>query len=157
MLMYRPNVCIVITNQKQTEVLMFHRMGVVEHGWQFPQGGVDSGETEEEAFFRELKEEIGTNDVKLLKVSENHVRYKFPQWVLDQWALRKGKKKKYSGQEQRWYLVRLNQGVEAISFDAHPAEFDAYEWVATENALERIIPFKRDAYQQGLKLLGMLD
>ena len=157
-LMYRPNVCIVIANKKQNQVLMFHRIGLEKDGWQFPQGGVDSGETEEEAFYRELKEEIGTNDVELLKVSEKRIRYEFPQWVLDNWSnLQGNKKNKYQGQQQRWYLVRLNKGVKSISFDEHPAEFDDYEWVSTKKVLERIIPFKREAYQKGLESLGLLD
>ncbi len=136
---------------------MFHRIGVESDGWQFPQGGIDSGETEEDAFYRELKEEIGTNDIELLKVSKQQIRYEFPQWVLTDWSNRKGgKKNKYQGQQQRWYLVRLNKGVRSISFEEHFAEFDDYEWVSIQKVLERIIPFKRNAYQQGLEALGML-
>ena len=155
--MYRPNVCIVITNKPKNKVLMFHRIGVEEMGWQFPQGGVDAGETETEAFYRELKEEIGTNQVELLHVSRKRVKYKFPQWVLDQWSEGEDSNNRYIGQQQRWYLVRLKNGVQSISFDEQPAEFDAFEWVSIEKALKRIIPFKQKAYQQGLQSLGMLD
>ncbi|MBF0288891.1 MAG: RNA pyrophosphohydrolase [SAR324 cluster bacterium] len=153
--MYRPNVCIVITNEQQDKVLMFHRIGVKKEGWQFPQGGVDSGETEKEAFYRELKEEIGTNDVTVLKVSKKRVHYKFPEWVFENWKQENKKKLKYKGQKQRWYLVLLNQGTPSISFEEHPAEFDAFEWVPVEKAVERIIAFKQEAYAKGLQLLGM--
>lgn len=156
--MYRSNVCIVITNKKQNKVLMFHRIGAQKKGWQFPQGGVEPGESENDAFARELKEEIGTNRVKLLRVSEKRVKYKFPQWVLKEWKNRKGDEiTPYQGQKQRWYLVRLQEGTDSIAFDEQPAEFDAFEWVATAKAIKRIVPFKRNAYKKGLKLLGMLN
>ncbi len=154
--MYRPNVCIVITNEQQDKVLMFHRIGVEKEGWQFPQGGVDAGETENEAFYRELQEEIGTNDVTILKISKKRVKYKFPKWVFKKWKKTNKKKLKYKGQQQRWYLVRLNQGTTSISFEEHPAEFDAFEWVPVEEAVQRIITFKQKAYAKGLQLLEMI-
>ena len=43
--------------------------GQLKWNWQFPQGGVNDGESEEEALFRELKEEIGTADVKISTTS----------------------------------------------------------------------------------------
>ncbi len=152
---YRPNVCIVITNPKKTHVLMFHRVGAEKFGWQFPQGGVDKGESENKAFYRELKEEIGTNDVELLQVSKNRVKYKFPKWLLKQWK-QEGRKRKFKGQIQRWYLVTLNQGVESIAFNEDPPEFEAFEWVPVAKSVKRIIPFKRKAYKRGLQTVGLL-
>jgi len=68
------------TNKK---VLMFRRIakrneksellsdgGQLRWNWQFPQGGIDPGESEEETLFRELEEEIGTNDVTIIRVAE---------------------------------------------------------------------------------------
>ena len=155
--MYRPNVCVVITNKKRNKVLMFHRVDGRKKSWQFPQGGVDKGETEHQALLRELKEEIGTNRIKLLNVSARRIKYKFPRWIRKEFKKRGDKIGHYQGQKQRWYLARLKDGVGSISFDEHPAEFDAFEWVATQKALKRIVPFKRKAFKKGLKLLGMLD
>ena len=53
---YRPNVAIVIANPKN---LVFWGKRVREHAWQFPQGGIQPGETPETAMYRELKEEVG--------------------------------------------------------------------------------------------------
>ena len=53
---YRPNVGIVICN-RQGEVLWARRYG--QHSWQFPQGGINPGETPEQAMYRELFEEVG--------------------------------------------------------------------------------------------------
>ena len=43
---YRPNVARVIVNPKN---LVFWGKRVREHAWQFPQGGIDPGETPEQA------------------------------------------------------------------------------------------------------------
>jgi len=80
------------TNKK---VLMFRRIakrneksellsdgGQLRWNWQFPQGGIDPGESEEETLFRELEEEIGTNDVTIIRVAEKRVRYYYPLKML---------------------------------------------------------------------------
>ncbi|MFZ6043524.1 NUDIX domain-containing protein, partial [Vibrio natriegens] len=48
---YRPNVGIVICNS-HGQVFWARRYG--QHSWQFPQGGIDEGETPEQAMYREL-------------------------------------------------------------------------------------------------------
>ncbi len=53
---YRPNVAIVVANSKN---LVFWGKRIREHSWQFPQGGINPGETPEQAMYRELKEEVG--------------------------------------------------------------------------------------------------
>ena len=53
---YRPNVGIVLLNS-HNEVFWGKRVG--QHSWQFPQGGMNSDETPEEAMYRELAEETG--------------------------------------------------------------------------------------------------
>ena len=62
---YRPNVGIMLSNGKG-QLLWARRIKSVD-SWQFPQGGIKSGETPEEALYRELYEEIGLNakDVKI--------------------------------------------------------------------------------------------
>ncbi len=74
---YRPNVGIVICN-RQGEVLWARRYG--QHSWQFPQGGINPGETPEQAMYRELFEEVGLNkkDVRILASTRNWLRYKLP-------------------------------------------------------------------------------
>ena len=152
--MYRKNVCIVITNKKRSKVLLFHRVGADHNAWQFPQGGVDQGESDRQAFWRELKEEIGTDDVKVLKIGKKRIKYKFPDSVKSKFESRGYS---YNGQAQRWFLVRLKKGVQSISFAHEPAEFDAYRWASPKKAWKDIIEFKRKAYKKGLKKLGLLD
>ena len=53
---YRPNVGIILANRKN-EVFWGKRIN--QHAWQFPQGGINRGETPVDAMYRELEEEIG--------------------------------------------------------------------------------------------------
>lgn len=153
---YRPNVCAVITDETRTHVLVFRRADAAlgDRRWQFPQGGLEPGETVREGLLRELAEEIGTNDVEVLAEAPEPVRYDFPPEVLRR--LRDRNKAGYRGQEQWWFLVRLRQGVAAIHFDHEPAEFDAFRWVLPREVPALMVDFKVGAYTQGLRALGML-
>ncbi len=53
---YRPNVAIVVVNGRNQ---VFWGKRIREHSWQFPQGGINPGETPEQAMYRELHEEVG--------------------------------------------------------------------------------------------------
>ncbi|MCV2509447.1 MAG: NUDIX domain-containing protein, partial [Neisseriaceae bacterium] len=53
---YRPNVGIIIVNRENK---VFWGKRVRQLAWQFPQGGIDKGETPDEAMYRELMEEVG--------------------------------------------------------------------------------------------------
>lgn len=75
---YRPNVGIVICNRKG-QVLWARR--IRQNSWQFPQGGVDYGETPEDAMYRELYEELGLqkSDVRLLASTRFWLKYRLPK------------------------------------------------------------------------------
>ena len=154
---FRPNVAAVILNQRGDKILMFHRADGRRKGWQIPQGGVDLGETEEQAILRELKEEIGTEDVRIIKQSSKRTRYKFPKAVL-KLMQQQGRWKHFWGQEQRWFLLRLNQGTEMLSLknEAHKQEFDRFKWMRPKAGLRKVVRFKRKAYRKGLKRLGVI-
>lgn len=75
---YRPNVGIVICN-RQGQVMWARRFG--QHSPQFPQGGINPGESAEQAMYRELFEEVGLSrkDVRILASTRNWLRYKLPK------------------------------------------------------------------------------
>ena len=164
---FRSNVAAVIILPTENKVLMFRRLaekdknsgfaggGQLKWNWQFPQGGVNDGESEEQALFRELKEEIGTRDVNIIKVGKKRVRYHYPlkvKRVLDQkpeWRL-------FRGQQQCWFLLHLNCHTDKISFKYDPIEFDAFQWINPRKGLNMVVPFKRKAYRKGLRMLGVL-
>jgi len=65
---YRQNVAAIVLSSSypaKCEIFIASRIDI-ENAWQFPQGGIDEGETPNEALFRELKEEIGTNKVDII-------------------------------------------------------------------------------------------
>ena len=142
---YRPNVAIVIVNGKNQ---VFWGKRIREHAWQFPQGGINSGETPERAMFRELTEEVGlrSQHVKILGRTRDWLRYDVPQhWIKREW------RGSYRGQKQIWYLLRL-MGRDCdvkLRGSGHP-EFDAWRWHDYWIPLEAVIDFKREVYRQAL-------
>ena len=166
---FRSNVAAVIIHPTENKVLMFRRLaekdknsgifkdgGQLKWNWQFPQGGVNEGESEKDALFRELNEEIGTQDLKIIRVGKKRIRYHYPlkiKRVLDQ----KTQWRPFSGQQQRWFLLHLNCHTDKIFFNNHdPIEFDAFQWITPRKGLSRVVPFKRKAYRKGLRMLGVL-
>ena len=139
---YRPCVGIVLFNT-DNKVFVGERLDN-PGAWQLPQGGIDDGETIEQAFYREMLEEIGTDKAEIIRVHEKTLKYDLPQHLLGK--LWNGK---YRGQEQTWIAGRY-QGNEAdinIYYDKFP-EFKAYQWVSLNEILDLIVPFKRDTYRE---------
>ena len=61
---YRKCVCMMILNSNN-EILVGRRLDHPSGYWQMPQGGIDENENPEEAVWREMMEEIGTNKADL--------------------------------------------------------------------------------------------
>ena len=70
---YRANVGIIVADGSG-RVLIGGRVG--RDGWQFPQGGIRSGESVEDAMYRELNEEVGLvpEDVEPLGLTQDWLR-----------------------------------------------------------------------------------
>src|SRR5215468_2633071 len=105
---FRANVGIVL--MRGAEVFLGRRTG---GGWQFPQGGVRSGESLEQALYRELEEEtgIGRQAVELIGQTERWLRYRLPARYV-----RRHQRPLCIGQKQRWFLLRLKQADVAFDF-----------------------------------------
>ncbi|MGA1207177.1 MAG: RNA pyrophosphohydrolase [Gammaproteobacteria bacterium] len=146
---YRLNVGIILAHPTGT-VLWARRRG--ENAWQFPQGGVRSGENPDDALFRELYEELGveSNQVAILAHTAGWLRYQLPKSLIRQRG-----KHTCIGQKQRWYLLALTDLMMTPKFDVadHP-EFDAHQWVSYWYPLSQVIPFKRDVYRRALTELS---
>ncbi len=144
---YRPCVVAVIMNDKG-QVLAGERSDQA-NAWQLPQGGVDEGETADQAVYRELLEEIGTDRVREISRLPEIIRYDFPK------EMAREQLKKFRGQEQVWFLFRFQDG---IQWDLNRAdgEFSRVQWMEPSQLVEGIIEWKREAYRKGLKGFGIL-
>ena len=71
---FRPNVGIILANEFGL-VLWAKRIG--HNAWQFPQGGIQLGESPEQALYRELREEVGLlpEHVEILAQTSDWLRY----------------------------------------------------------------------------------
>lgn len=146
---YRPNVGIVLCNEANQ---VFWAKRLRENAWQFPQGGIKTHETPEQAMYRELLEETGLlpHHVSILGRTKDWLRYDIP--VLRN---RRGNKfQRYRGQKQIWFLLRF-QGVETdVRLDiGTPQEFDDWRWCDYWEAHNLIVEFKKDVYQLALSEL----
>ena len=150
---YRPNVGIILCNAKNE---VFWGKRIREHSWQFPQGGIDKGESPEQAMYRELFEEVGlqSHHVHILGRTKNWLRYEVPShWIKREW------RSSYKGQKQIWFLLRLVGRDCDVSLRAsgHP-EFDAWRWSDYWVPLDSVIEFKRDVYRAALnELVSYID
>lgn len=148
---YRRNVGIVLSNPRSQ---VFWARRIRHDGWQFPQGGIQAGETPEQAMFRELQEETGLNETKVHVIGRTRdwLRYDLPERYQ-----RSGSKQVFRGQKQRWYLLKLIADDSAICLDtSERPEFDQWCWVSYWFPLDEIIAFKRQVYQRALLELAPL-
>ncbi len=151
---YRPNVGIVLLNARN-EVFWGKRVG--QHSWQFPQGGIQHGESPEQAMYRELHEEVGllTQHVQIIGRTRDWLRYDVPEEYLRRQNSARAHRAAYRGQKQIWFLLRL-VGLDSdiqLRASEHP-EFDAWRWVPFWIQLDTVIDFKREVYQLALSELA---
>ena len=141
---YRPCVGVMLINGAG-QVFVAQRGDRYTDAWQMPQGGVDEGEGFRDAALRELEEEtsVPRDAVTVVAETAGMVRYDLPHDLVPNiW------KGRYRGQEQKWFLLRLDGPDSLIDLNtAHP-EFTAWRWVPLDQVVPHIVAFKRGVYEQ---------
>jgi putative (di)nucleoside polyphosphate hydrolase len=139
---YRPCVGMMLINQGGL-VFAGKRIDQSVEAWQMPQGGIDEGEEPRDAAFRELEEEIGTNNAEILREHPDWLTYDLPPHLVGV-ALHG----RYCGQRQKWFALRLKGDDTEINLNSRHPEFSEWRWVKADELLRLIVPFKRDIYRK---------
>ena len=147
---YRPCVGTMILN-RQGRVFVGKRIDQSLEAWQMPQGGIDEGETPEQAMRRELREEIGTDHVEILREHPDWLTYDLPVHLIGvAWNGR------YRGQRLKWFALRFSGADSEINVKTPHQEFSEWKWAPVDDLLKWVVPFKRDIYAKVIEAFGDL-
>jgi len=137
---YRPCVGLMVLN-RAGQVFVGNRVDQSIESWQMPQGGIDEGEEPWATALRELKEEIGTSDVELLREHPDWLLYDLPPQLIGvAWEGR------FRGQKLKWFAVRFKGTDADINVKTPHQEFSNWKWADIGDLLGLIVPFKRETY-----------
>ena len=107
----------IILSNDDGKVFWARRVG--QNAWQFPQGGIDSAESPEQAMYRELAEETGlsANDVEVLGCTREWLKYRLPKRYV-----RRNQQPICVGQKQIWYMLRMTGSESSVDLSSGEVE-----------------------------------
>ncbi len=146
----RSGVGIIVLNNKN-KVFVGKRKDNPGDKWQMPQGGVDTGESYITAMRRELSEETGIKNIKILKEIERIYQYELPDNLVG--IIWKGK---FRGQKQKWFITRFLGTNNEININTKHPEFIEWKWIEPKLLPEVIVNFKKDLYLELLKEINLV-
>ena len=149
---YRPNVGVVLARADNKVWLGRRADAPGPRNWQFPQGGVDEGETPFEAAVRELKEETGVSSVSLIGQTKDWLAYVFPPDHAGS-KIAKG----WIGQKQIWFAFRFVGSDDEIDLGLHHhIEFDEWRWADLAETPDLVASFKEETYRKVVEIFTPL-
>ena len=125
-------------------VFVAQRLDSSLDAWQMPQGGLDPGEDARAGALRELEEETGIapNLVEVVAEASRDLIYDLPpELAATVWGGR------YTGQRQRWFLMRFLGRDTDIDLNTPHPEFRSFMWVDPWRLPELIVAFKKPLYE----------
>ena len=139
---FRIGVGVIILNN-ENKVFVGKRKDNPVDKWQMPQGGVNEGENLIDAMKRELKEETGIKNIRILKEVEGWSEYELPENLLGKiW------RGKYRGQKQKWFIVKFLGNDNEIDLRTSNHEFIEWKWLEIESLPGVIVEFKKKIYEE---------
>lgn len=134
-LSYRASTVALIID-KNKNILIIQKNSFKPNEWDFPGGGIDNNENAEETILRELKEELGSKNFRILKMDKNIDKYNWPEeYIL--WRQEKFGKT-FRGQERKRFLVEYLGNKKEIKIEEE--EIRKYKWVKIKE-LEKYLVF----------------
>lgn len=135
-LKYQQNVAGILRN-RDGKILICERLQAA-NAWQFPQGGVDEGETVEEALTRELWEEIGVKatDFRILEKKSGYA-----------YIFANGPRRGHDGKKQTYFLCEFLGDDRKINVATPHPEFRAFKWIFPSQFSKDWLPaMKQEVY-----------
>ena len=147
----RIGVGIILLNH-ENKVFVGKRIDNPKNFWQMPQGGIDQNENFLQAAKRELEEETGIKSVELIKELRGWLEYNLPKNLLG-----KVLEGKYSGQKQKWFIMKFVGKDEEINVKTKNAEFLDWKWIDISKLPSIAVSFKVDLYKKLKEELNFLN
>ena len=138
-MIYRPAVAAILQD-RSGRILICERSDT-PGAWQFPQGGIEPGETPAAALAREVLEEIALpRKAYRITTVRGPYRYRFPAGIT---------KKGFHGQAHHYFLLRLRGPKSLINLTAANVEFRQARWIRPDQFDSNWLPpMKRRAYRR---------
>jgi putative (di)nucleoside polyphosphate hydrolase len=135
----------MLVYNRKGQLFLGERLGKPGH-WQFPQGGVEPGETLKANVLRELREEIGITEEHIGAITKLRARHSYlwsrvPAYAKGRWA----------GQQQTFWLVEFigrNRDINLAS--AEEPEFSRWRWCAVRTVRRLAAPERLPGYEKAL-------
>ncbi len=108
--------------------------------WQPPQGGINPGDSPEEAVLREVKEETGMT-TEIIHRCQEKTQY---DWSVE-FMRKRGKGYHFRGQQKLVFLLKYKGDGSDIKLDHQ--ELDDYRWVGPEELKKIIHPFRKKSLE----------
>lgn len=143
---FRAGVGVVVCNEEGL-VLVLERADV-PGAWQFPQGGLEEGESPADTAVRELAEETGITADQIEAVAD------VADWLAYEVPAEHRRGKTGWGQVQRWFLYRLRPGAAGPDLAVADDEFVAARWVTLAEAAATAAAFRQPVYRRLLVEFG---
>lgn len=136
---YRKNVMGIVVRADGRVLVLHSTEGRDEHGevWKFAQGGIDRGESVQDALRREMREELGLEEYEYIGEASESNTY---SWKL---PFHRG----YLGQEQVICYVRVAQDFEPQLNH----EFQDFKWVALRDLKNSVHQFRKNVAELAQK------